>query len=213
MSRHDSPVNCVNSGQPFAATESITVTLDLTLPDVANGRIVNAHYEDVVLPAAGGAGVDLDSSDLLLEIDQDNNGIVDEIVPPTTLEEEPLDMNPPAAIGDLAFVAVGTAAELRWTAPADEEAGGAAAYEVRFADFPVTEATWSFAKPIVHTMTPGGAGTPEVLSLAGLPPGDYFFAVRSSDVRYNASALSNSAGGHIEEPGGSGLLLPIVLSN
>ena len=187
--------------------EAIRLTIELNVPQKAMEQIVTARFVDVEIPTDGQASINLDSPDLMLQIDQDGDGVVDQTVAPTTTAAEATDLTPPAAIGDLAFTDDG----LRWTAPADEGPSGLpAAYQVRYAEFPITEATWDFAKPYIHELTPGAPGTQQVLALNGLPPGNYFFAIRSTDEVYNISAVSNKASGHISDEGFRSLITVII---
>jgi len=106
----------------------------------------------------------------------------------------PRDTIPPGAVTDLA-VRLGTpvAAVLSWTAPGDDGAEGqAASYDVRYAQTPITEATWGSATRAYLTQTPQTAGEPETLTVAPQEgQASYYFALKTTDEVGNTSALSN----------------------
>lgn len=208
---HLSQVNCLTAtGRRPERVDSVSLTIDLNIPQEDEGVVQLARYENVTLSTDGAAGIDPFSADLVLQVDNNGDGIVDTTIAPTSVTSEPMDMVAPEPIGDLVFVSPGA---LLWTAPPDEgPAGRVAAYEARYAEFPVTEGTWEFAQPIVHSLSPGLPGTEEFLPLEGLPAGEYFFAVRSADLDNNVSALSNTVAGTIQGPVSQFLLYsPVVI--
>lgn len=88
----------------------------------------------------------------------------------------------------LALLAIIT---LTWTAPGDDgNVGTAAVYDVRYAADSVTLAGWTSAIQATGEPAPRPAGTKETFQLS-LPPGKYWFAIRSRDEVGNQSALSN----------------------
>lgn len=177
-----------------AGAETIRLTIELNVPQKGAGQIVSARFVDVEVPTSGQASINPGSSDLSLLIDQNGDGAIDQTIAPTSITTEATDLTPPAAIGDLSF----SGGRLHWTAPADDgPLGRPAAYQVRYAGFAITEATWDFATPYIHGLTPDAPGTKQSLALSGLKPGSYFFAIRSTDEAYNSSVISNNAGGQV----------------
>lgn len=188
--------------------EPLQLTIDLNIPQPELGQVTTAQFTNVEISAGGQASIDLDSAELVLAIDQDGDGVTDETVAPTTTATEAADLAPPAAITDLAY----NGGQLRWTAPADEgPLGRPAAYQVRYAPFAVTPATWDYAEPYIHSLTPAAPGEKEMLPITGLPPGDYFFAVRSVDEAYNASPLSNGVGVEVVGSEGFSTFVTIIV--
>ncbi|MEW5883899.1 MAG: kelch repeat-containing protein, partial [Armatimonadota bacterium] len=99
---------------------------------------------------------------------------------------------PPAATADLAFAAVhDSSVTLRWTAPASFN--GLAAYELRRATFPLTEATF-VAGQLVAAPAPAAAGTLQTVDVTDVLEDTFYAALRSSDVFGSLSPLSNVAG-------------------
>lgn len=84
---------------------------------------------------------------------------------------------------------------LRWTAPGDDGwSGRAAAYDIRYAGSPISEATWSQTARVPITPIPATAGTPQSAVVLNLIPGErYYFAVRTVDEAGNWSPISNIA--------------------
>ena len=104
------------------------------------------------------------------------------------------DMEPPAAITDLAAPLVGRSqVTLTWTAPGDNGLEGqAAAYALRYAEFPITEETWNQAEVVEIVPEPSAPGEQDQVIVSQLTPGTaYYFAVRTGDDRANWSDLSN----------------------
>jgi len=138
------------------------------------------------------------------------------------------DATPPAAVLDLvAADATHRTVTLEWTASGDDGgAGRAALYDVRYADAPVTDATWDAATPAFDEPRPRPAGSAETFVVDGLFQGiTRHFALRVMDESGNYSALSNGvsatttaltpaavavAGGD-EQIGPSGSVLPTAL--
>jgi subtilisin family serine protease len=84
---------------------------------------------------------------------------------------------------------------LTWSAPGDDGRCGQAGpgpYDIRYASSPVTQANWSTAIPVAGEPTPGPAGTGQSIVIPSLAPGNYYFALRSTDSSSNVSAVSNS---------------------
>jgi len=104
------------------------------------------------------------------------------------------DLKAPAAVTDLSATAAGpSTVVLHWTAPGDDGAEGtAAAYDLRIASAPITEATWSAATP-VPAPDPVPAGGAQQATIT-IPPGaTVHVALRAVDEAGNQSSLSNVA--------------------
>jgi hypothetical protein len=122
------------------------------------------------------------------------------------------DINPPAAVGDLAVSLAGPfSVTLTFTAPKDTgagSAGGAASYDVRYGLSPLTELNFDSAAGLATPPAPSPADTPESVTVTGLDPIQrYYFAVRSRDAAGNRSPISNVAGATTAaaQPGDPGL--------
>ena len=105
-----------------------------------------------------------------------------------------IDSTPPAAVTDLAADSVvATAALLTWTAPGDDGLlGAAAAYDLRYATYPLTAANFATAAPVPGTPAPQPAGAPQSCVLTNLAPDTrYWVALRARDEVPNWSDLSN----------------------
>ncbi|MES1165164.1 MAG: discoidin domain-containing protein, partial [Verrucomicrobiota bacterium] len=99
----------------------------------------------------------------------------------------------PSAITDLASAGQGIGSvTLRWTATGDDgKVGTAAATDLRYALFPITDANFA-AGTAVATNPPGGAGLSQTATATGLSANKtYYFAIKVEDDRGNWSALSN----------------------
>lgn len=82
---------------------------------------------------------------------------------------------------------------LAWTAVGDDGLdGSAAAYDVRYAVFPITEGNFHLASVAADPPAPLPAGLQETCEILGLEPStQYYFAVRVGDEAGNWSGLSN----------------------
>lgn len=102
------------------------------------------------------------------------------------------DLTPPAAVTDLTVVdASPTQLTLSFTAPGDDGAvGTAAAYEVRWATFPIDETNF-YAATVAPTGAPLPAGSTETISIATFPGATVWVALVAIDEQYNTSGLSN----------------------
>jgi hypothetical protein len=100
----------------------------------------------------------------------------------------------PAAVTDVeAHALTNTSARARWTVSGDDSlTGPPARVLLRRAPFRLDEQSFSFGID-VPTGPPGPAGTPDSVTVAGLPEGStWWFALRVFDRVGNASAVSNS---------------------
>ena len=82
---------------------------------------------------------------------------------------------------------------LRWTAVGDDSLSGtAAAYDLRMADAPITESSWSAATALSGLPAPLASGTAQQVTVRGLTAGStYYFALRVRDDAGNWSGVSN----------------------
>ncbi len=81
---------------------------------------------------------------------------------------------------------------LHWTAPGDDgENGTAASYDLRYSTNLIDDlASFGSASTVAGEPIPGEAGTLESFEIS-LPPGTYYFAIRTKDESGNGSELSN----------------------
>ena len=96
---------------------------------------------------------------------------------------------PPSAIPFSAAAVV----TQRWTAPGDDAmVGRATAYQLRYSNAPITEASFDGATPAVGVPAPGLPGSTETFTVSGLVANQlYFFAIKTLDEAGNRSGLSN----------------------
>jgi Tol biopolymer transport system component len=82
--------------------------------------------------------------------------------------------------------------KLTWTSPGDDGTTGTASrYDIRYAATTLTLETWDSATVISSLPTPRQAGRTEILTIAGLSTGTWYFALRAADEVPNWSGLSN----------------------
>ena len=101
---------------------------------------------------------------------------------------------PPAAVTDLAGEAVRPrSVRLTWTAPGDSgNEGTAAAYEIRYALFGITESNFNSATPMLNPPGPREAGSAETAIVPSLKESTlYYFALRTIDTLGAVSKISN----------------------
>ncbi len=106
------------------------------------------------------------------------------------------DVIPPGQVTDLAATSpTQQAVVLAWSAPGnDGYVGSAAAYDVRWSTQMITAATFAAASVASGPPTPGVAGTPQSLTVSGLPSGTAcYFALKARDAAGNWSSLSSVA--------------------
>ena len=104
----------------------------------------------------------------------------------------PVSREPFARIVDLS-IAENT---LTWTAPGKrshaEKTDKAGRYDIRYAEYPLTEADWDKAARVENAPAPETAGTPHKFLLNGIPEGKkLFFALKTLDESGAASEISN----------------------
>ncbi|NPC48875.1 hypothetical protein HPC50_17590 [Corallococcus exiguus] len=104
---------------------------------------------------------------------------------------------PAAATGFSATAVDGASIRLDWQAPGDDGVlGTAALYELRYATFPLNDATFGVATLVTGVSVPKTAGTAESLTISGLTEATtYHFALRTFDGAGNASALATASAG------------------
>lgn len=122
----------------------------------------------------------------------------------------PTDTTPPATVSDFELLDVTAGSVLvTWTAPGDDGTSGtASAYELRYATTPITPQNFGSALPALNVPTPSGAGTTELLTVAGLAPDtNYWLALRARDEAGNIASLSNVVQGRTL-PGDAAPLVP-----
>lgn len=99
-------------------------------------------------------------------------------------------------------------ARLVWTTPEDFESA-LLAYDLRRSATPILSATFAAAIP-VPVGAPGAAGSLDSATVSTLPPGTWYFAIKSRDAWGNVSAMSNVAAVTIGTPGPAGIALSVV---
>ena len=82
---------------------------------------------------------------------------------------------------------------LSWTAPGDNlNIGQAQRYDLRYAEFPLTEADWDSATPVNEQLLPQMAGSAESYTLRDIPSEKAIFVgIKTIDSSGNISVLSN----------------------
>jgi hypothetical protein len=105
----------------------------------------------------------------------------------------PGDTTAPAAVTDLRVESVvGGVVTLAWTAPGDDgDTGTASAYDIRYADFPVTEGNWETCTQASTEPEPAASGTEQTAVINTGDGSDFHFALKTSDEVSNWSGLSN----------------------
>ncbi len=100
----------------------------------------------------------------------------------------------PNAITDLSVGNVGYYdVNLSWTAPADSENNAVAYYDIRASTEPIDEESFEWATQYeIMPPTPPDPGSYQYVLVDNLDPGTvFYFAIRSYDLEYNASPISN----------------------
>ena len=116
-----------------------------------------------------------------------------------------VDTTAPAAVTDLRVESiVGGVVTLAWTAPGDDgDTGTASAYDIRYADFPVTAGNWETCTQAATEPEPAAPGTEQNAVIATGGGTDFHFALKTSDEVSNWSNLSNV----VTAPMGDGFLV------
>jgi hypothetical protein len=107
-----------------------------------------------------------------------------------------LDTRAPSPVVDLTVSRVThNSAELAWIAPGDDDLYGQAfQYDIRYARFEITDASWEDAVCCEDEPSPGAAGTDEFYTVSDLSDfTEYSFAIKAADEVPNWSGLSNVA--------------------
>jgi len=104
------------------------------------------------------------------------------------------DVTPPDAIDDLAASQPAlTSVRLTWSSPFDDDLSGiAASFDLRYSKNTITPANFAQATQVSGEPAPDVPGTVHTMVVSSLEPGTvYYFAIGSTDVAGNISALSN----------------------
>ncbi|MBN1898080.1 MAG: hypothetical protein JW827_04835 [Spirochaetes bacterium] len=151
-------------------------------------NIYSNWYDDEV--------IGIDQGSMLLSIENYFTGMVwDEFMKIeyiqnalNTMEFTPdTDVTRPQPVVD--FFVIGN--RLEWTAPSDNT-GTVKKYYIRYLTRAITKpADWYEATELTHEIAPKTPGEKETLMVEGIPPGTYFFAIKSEDNAGNKSLLSN----------------------
>jgi hypothetical protein len=106
------------------------------------------------------------------------------------------DATPPVAISDLDANTPGlSGCTVEWSSPFDDDISGkAASFDLRYSTATITAANFATATQVSGEPVPAAPGTPHTVNITGLNPGtQYYFAIKSTDVAGNTSAISNIA--------------------
>ncbi len=105
----------------------------------------------------------------------------------------PGDTTAPAAVTDLRVESVvGGVVTLAWTAPGDDgDTGTASTYDIRYANFPVTDGNWETCTQASTEPEPASADTEQSAVIDTDGGMDFYFALKTSDDASNWSSLSN----------------------
>jgi len=104
------------------------------------------------------------------------------------------DTTPPDSILDLAAAnPTLTEIELSWTSPYDDDVSGeTASFDLRVSTTPITGTNFNSATPITGEPAPGAEGTAHNVLVTGLTESTtYYFAIQTTDIAGNVSAVSN----------------------
>ncbi|CAG0935563.1 hypothetical protein TFLX_04405 [Thermoflexales bacterium] len=184
------------------------VSIGLAIPDFAEGVVRTLIFASAPFTSTTAGQIRFDTDAITLQIDHDNDGTFDQELEPSIELSQTVDFIAPSTINDLSVARDGFFVDLQWTAPGnDAQQGTATRYDVRYAEFPITEVTWGYAHQIPLALSPSASGTVEHLRVESLPPGNYYFAVRTYDQDYNVSGVSNSVTASVRV----GVFLPIIV--
>jgi spore germination protein len=115
---------------------------------------------------------------------------------PGEISATPTNNIPPARIEDLRVTdTFEYSANLEWTAPGDDDQHGIVQnYDIRFAEFEITESTWDKAHKYPFNPKPTLPGQLQRFQIRDLESGvPYYFAIKAIDEAHNHSPLSNIA--------------------
>lgn len=114
------------------------------------------------------------------------------------------DNSPPYPVADLSAHAKGKDVILSWTVPSDtvryqikysqKRLVESLEYDVEKKSYlynPLEYANWWAGENISNEPSPGDPGTKQTMTINGLKPGRYYFAIRSWDASHNRSGISN----------------------
>ncbi|MCP4686194.1 MAG: hypothetical protein GY867_12215, partial [bacterium] len=100
----------------------------------------------------------------------------------------------PSSIADFSSVSsTQTSITLTWSAPGDDgQDGTASEYDLRCAEFAISESNWNSAARVSGVSAPASAGSAETFTCTGLNPStQYHYAIKTSDEVPNWSGISN----------------------
>ncbi|MHC4715895.1 MAG: golvesin C-terminal-like domain-containing protein, partial [Planctomycetota bacterium] len=156
--------------------------------NASSGPLGNGYIDpDTVYPISYGAGGGS-------TVAKEKGWLLRSLQPWLDIEASRTDFTPPADITDLASGTTGeTTIEILWTAPGDDGMTGTALrYDIRYSTIPINAGNWDTATQIADEPDPLVAGTPQSMTVTGLSAGTtYYFAVKTQDVWFNESGLSN----------------------
>ncbi|MFA5809001.1 MAG: hypothetical protein WC935_01510 [Thermoleophilia bacterium] len=190
----------------LSADAAVLTPLNLTLADPDRGTLTTLVYYNVPLGAGATATLTMtkgaNPAELAIHLDADNDGVADATRMPDEKSELPLDYTPPSTIGDLnAERLAGGSVRLRWSAPGDDGATGSGTmYAIRFSSEPLSEENWASSEPAPVSERPLDAGSDESVDIGGLPDGNLYIAMKTTDDAGNESGLSNVAMCAVEPP-------------
>ncbi|MDA3890511.1 MAG: S8 family serine peptidase [Salinivirgaceae bacterium] len=101
---------------------------------------------------------------------------------------------PPNAITDVSLINTGmTTVELEWTATGfSADSGAASGYDIRYANFEITDANFNSANKVTNVPVPSMVGSTEIFEISELcAETTFWFAIKAYDYFGNTSAISN----------------------
>jgi len=177
--------------------------LRLKLPDFAGGTVQTVTFQGLDLPSGSRGILELNRAVPMLDIDYDGDGKYEAQLLPTERSSAAIDFTPPEPVKDLAAASSSSeSVTLSWTASAEAgQPGGEVAYEIRYAQDPITADNWPAAKPAGELRVSLSPGSPQQFTVSGLDAGSrYFFAILARDGAWQPSALSNTAAAVTQSP-------------
>lgn len=188
----------------ISASPGGAFNMDVQAPNFSDGIVDTVSFETVSLGSGSSAMLEVGGENgYMLQLDRDGDGAADEVQQPSSIVSEEADYEVPGSIGDLTVLDTSSATVvLAWTAPGDDGfSGTVSGYELRYADEPITDASWQYAREAGSVPEPGSPGATETASVNGLGAGKaYYFAIRSRDEAWQLSPVSNIAVARTEEP-------------
>ncbi len=109
---------------------------------------------------------------------------------------EPVESIPPATISNLKTIdPTYNSITLTWTTPVGDSVSSAPTqYDIRYAEFAITDSTWDSATAIADSVIMGAPSEADTFAVSGLDSAiTYYFAAKTGDTEGNWSAVSNAA--------------------